>query len=76
MDPSSLLIDQMSPSIDRTSIPIQKPQSHFHQPNPFQSQGNISDHDLLIKLRRVTDFFAQGHSVRLILLPTASQVCF
>ena len=66
----------MSPSIDRTSIPIQKPQSHFHQPNPFQSQGNISDHDLLIKLRRVTDFFAQGHSVRLILLPTASQVCF
>ena len=34
----------------------------------------MSDHDLPIRLRRVTDFFAQGHSVRLLLFPTNSQV--
>jgi len=37
-------------------------------------QGNISDHDLLIKLRRVTEFFEQGYSVRVIIVPTGSQV--
>jgi translation initiation factor IF-3 len=38
------------------------------------AQGNISDHDLSIKLRRVTEFFAAGHAVRLILVPTHVQV--
>ncbi|KAM3571937.1 hypothetical protein VYU27_006033 [Nannochloropsis oceanica] len=37
-------------------------------------RGNISDHDLLIKLRRVDEFFEQGHSVRVIILPTGSQM--
>jgi hypothetical protein len=56
----------------------------IHSPHPLSvplsfllsiyQQGNISDHDLLIKLRRVTEFFEQGYSVRVIIVPTGSQV--
>lgn len=36
-------------------------------------QGNISEHDLMTKLKRVTDFFAQGHAVRLTIMPVYVQ---
>ncbi|TFJ85401.1 hypothetical protein NSK_003360 [Nannochloropsis salina CCMP1776] len=37
-------------------------------------RGNISDHDLLIKLRRVMGFFEHGYSVRIIIVPTGHQL--
>lgn len=36
------------------------------------SQSNIGEHDLLIKLKRVTDHFGDGHAVRVILGPSGT----